>query len=242
MSVLPDEMWRRILEMGMTKSYFGYRGLCCISITCRRLNRLANEDSLWSTLLTLDFRSRNYNDPSSLEPPTSSLKELYRTRFERDKARMLAAHRRAVLRVESQIAVCSANLRDIRNRSLQENEKMKATLAELKNLEKARQAAVALNVWQPHIIRGWQKQIVGQTSVPVDSRITALEMEVKLCRQQIKVYDKAYRVENQRLDAAKEQLQLLKYHPLRDYTVPETRVDESSSKRKKLKHCSKYKL
>lgn len=59
-----------------------------------------------------------------------------------------------------------------------------------------RQASVALNVWQPEVIRGWQKQMVGQCVVPVDARINALEMELRLCRQQIAGFDNAYVTSN----------------------------------------------
>lgn len=54
-----------------------------------------------------------------------------------------------------------------------------------------RQASVALNVWQPEVVRGRQKQIVEQCDVPAESRIIALEMELRLCKKQITVYDKA---------------------------------------------------
>ena len=48
-----------------------------------------------------------------------------------------------------------------------------------------RQALTALNVWQPKVIRSWQKQIVEQYFVPADYRIHGLEMELKLRKQQI---------------------------------------------------------
>lgn len=48
-----------------------------------------------------------------------------------------------------------------------------------------RQASVALNVWQPEVVRGRQKQMVEQCAVPAESRIHALEMELRLCKQQI---------------------------------------------------------
>ncbi|MCL7027708.1 hypothetical protein MKW94_024570, partial [Papaver nudicaule] len=53
-------------------------------------------------------------------------------------------------------------------------------------------ASVALNVWQPDIVRGSQKQVVEQCTVPIESRIRSLEMEHKLCKQQIAVFEKAY--------------------------------------------------
>lgn len=54
------------------------------------------------------------------------------------------------------------------------------------------QASVALNVWQPEVVRGRQKQMVEQCVVPVESRVHALDMEVKLCNQQLQVFNKAY--------------------------------------------------
>lgn len=55
-----------------------------------------------------------------------------------------------------------------------------------------RQASVALNVWQPEVVRGKIKQVVEQNAVPVESRVHALEMELKLCKQQISGFEKAY--------------------------------------------------
>lgn len=55
-----------------------------------------------------------------------------------------------------------------------------------------RQASVALNVWQPEVVRGRQKQIVEQSVVPAESRLHALEMELRLCQQQIAGFEKAY--------------------------------------------------
>lgn len=56
----------------------------------------------------------------------------------------------------------------------------------------ARQASVALNVWQPEIVRGRQKEIVEQCRVPVGYRIGSLEMELKLCKNQIETLNKAH--------------------------------------------------
>ena len=55
-----------------------------------------------------------------------------------------------------------------------------------------RQASVALNVWQPEVVRGRHKLIVEQCVVPADSRIHALERELRLCKQLITGLDKAY--------------------------------------------------
>ncbi|KAF5929959.1 hypothetical protein HYC85_000035 [Camellia sinensis] len=144
--------------------------------------------------------------------------------FERGKAQKLAAHRRAVHRIVSKIAEHSRTLQEIKIRSVEETEKMKATGAELSNLRKVRQASVALNVWQPEVVRGRHKQIVEQCVVPADSRIHALERELRLCKQ-LTGLDKAYRDEKRRLNAAKEQFASVKYYPC-EITARLVRVDE----------------
>ncbi|PON66285.1 F-box domain containing protein [Parasponia andersonii] len=235
MSALPDELWRRILELGIRSCGFTFKDLCCLSISSRRLRRLSQEDDLWSLLLSSDFSI----DRSA--SPLLSSKLLYRFRFERDREKKIAAHRRAVLRKESQIAEHSRKLRELGFRLAEEKEKMRATLVELSNLSKVRQASVALNVWQPEVIRGRHKQIVEQNVVPVESRVHAVEMELKLCRQQILGFEKAYRDEKQRLGSVTEELKSLNHHPLRpNESVSGVKdVCETNIKSKKQKRCSK---
>ncbi|KAF9618766.1 hypothetical protein IFM89_002461 [Coptis chinensis] len=122
---------------------------------------------------------------------------------------------------------------------MEENEKLKMGLSELGNLERVRSASVAMNVWQPEIVRGKQKRVVEQCVVPVESRVKGVEMEIRVCKQQIKVLDKGYREELRRLDEAKRKLVSMVYHPLRDYGSTEA-VDEckGKTKRKKSKQCS----
>ncbi|GAB4834946.1 hypothetical protein Ancab_033213 [Ancistrocladus abbreviatus] len=246
MAELPDELWRRILEMGIESSNLSFRDLCCISISSRRLRRLSDDDSLWSTLLSSDFRQHNHNSSHLLSSSSndngfssgsSSSKTLYKITFKKDRTRKLLAHKRAVSRLDSQIAERSRRLQELQAWRMEENDKMKDAVGELSNLQKARQASVALNVWQPEVIRTRQKQIVEQCPVSVDSRINALEMEIKLCRQQIAMFDKTYTDEKRRLEAAKEQLSSMKYHPLQDYSLKNTMIDEPTSdiRRKKLK-------
>ncbi|KAK6944526.1 hypothetical protein RJ641_025628 [Dillenia turbinata] len=236
MSVLPDELWRTILESGIRCSSLNYRDLCCVSMTSRRLHRLSLEDSFWSLLLASDFPTHNHDLSSSSQ--ISSQKSLYKLRFEKDRMRKLAAHRRAVLRMESQVADQERKLQAIEDRSSAEKDRLDASLSELSNLQRARQASVALNVWQPEVIRCRQKQIVEQCVVPVNYRINALQMEIKLCKQHLLGFDKAYRDATEKLQAAREKLESLKYHPLRDYQFTSCTpvvFNESIVKSKKLK-------
>nr|GMD17049.1 F-box protein SKIP24 [Ipomoea batatas] len=126
-------------------------------------------------------------------------------------------HKRAVLRMESEVAEHRRKIQELELQLAEEKEKMKSAIAELSNLRRVRQASVALNAWQLDVIRGRQKQVVEQCNVPVDSRINSTEMELRLCRQQIEGFDKALlaygsleRVEVRRLEAAKEKLASVK--------------------------------
>lgn len=82
MSSLPDELWRRILEIGIGIGMrsLTYKDLCCISISCRRLHRLSSEDSLWNHLLSSDFSPLPH--PHSSAASSSSSKSLYKFRFD----------------------------------------------------------------------------------------------------------------------------------------------------------------
>lgn len=120
-------------------------------------------------------------------------------------------------------------------RSVEEKEKMKNSVAELLNLRKIRQAKVALNVWQPEIVRGKQKQMVQQCNVPIDNRIHAIEMELKLCKQQIQGLENALRFEKKRMQTAKERLASVEYHPLRESNLTVSPIDEHDMRRKRLR-------
>nr|AFK35084.1 unknown [Lotus japonicus] len=235
MSSLPEELWRRILEIGVESSGFTYKDLCCISISCRRFHRLSSDDSLWNPLLSSDFPSLTPPSSSSTSP---SAKSLYKLRFERDKERRIAAHKRVVLRKESQVAEHSRKLRNIQTRVAEESIKAGETAVELSSLRRIRQASVALNVWQPEVVRGRQKQMVEQCAVPAESRIHALEMELRLCKQQIMGLEKYHKDEKRRLNIAKEELESMKYHPLQEHEPVSGRENEHNVTRKKSKSCN----
>ncbi|KAJ3669013.1 hypothetical protein LUZ60_010963 [Juncus effusus] len=228
MAILPDELWYRILEAGTETSKLGYRDLCCLAIASRRLNRLSLDPASWSTLLARDFSS-------SSSPSQYPSKSLYKTMFERDKARRLAAQRRKVLNAESQVVMCKKKLSDLESSMILENKRMKETINEIINLEKTRSASVALKVWQPELVRGRQKQLVEQCTVPVESRLDSLKMELRVCKQQIGTFNKAYSKEKERLKEFEEAVRNLKYQPIQsDKLVKE--INETKIKRKKLKH------
>ncbi|MCL7031655.1 hypothetical protein MKW94_008691 [Papaver nudicaule] len=159
---LPDEIWRKILEMGVKNSKLGFKDLCCVSIS-----------------------------------------------------------------MESQIFVHSTKLKQLRSQLTEETQRLNSATA-----------YVALNVWQTDIVRGSQKQVVEQCTVPIESQIRSLEMEHKLCKQQIAVFKKAYGDEKKRLDTAKKQLEAMKYHPIRDFKLAERIVSQNVQPWKKLKTTS----
>ncbi|XP_023734111.1 F-box protein SKIP24 isoform X1 [Lactuca sativa] len=230
---LPDELWRLILELGVETSSLTYKDICCLSMASRRLNHLSKEDSIWSKLLSSDFPtlSSSSSSSSTSTPP----KSIYQTRFEKDKAKKLLAEKRAVLRLESQIHEHTRKVHEIEHQLGDENEKIKSAIDELKNLQKVKEASSALKVWQPEIVHGRHRQIVEHCSVPVDSRINVLDMEIKLCRQQMIGFLKARREEKGRLEMVKEKLLKVKY---RSFECLEgslkSNVDDESRKCRKI--------
>lgn len=243
MSMLPDELWGTIMEIGIETKTLDHKNLCSLSITCRRLRRLAAEDSLWLPLLLSDFPSSGDQLKIDTSHTSSSnaggnFKSLYKIRYEKDREQKRLAHRRVVLRIESEIAERLRKIQEIELQSSEEKEKMNKAVTELLNLRRARQASVALNVWQPEIIHGRHRQMIQQSNVPVDFRINALEMELSLCKQQIAGFDKALKVEKRRLQEAQERLTSVKYHPLQDFGNTSCQPNECRARSKKLKHTS----
>ncbi|KAK4743362.1 hypothetical protein SAY87_001363 [Trapa incisa] len=235
MSILQDELWRFILEIGVRgpNPSLTYKELCCLAMTSRRFLRLASEDSLWTCILSSDFPPSSPSSSSSSALASSPARSIYQIRFEKDRDRKRATHRRAVLRKESQIAVHMMKLSNIEATLAMEDDRLKDVTAELSDLHKIKQTSVALNVWQPQIIRGQQKCMVEQCTVPVEFRIRNLEMDLKVCKTQISMLRKSYEEERRRLDASKQELESIKYNPLRDYEIR-----ESSMRRKKLRRLT----
>ncbi|KAG8372321.1 hypothetical protein BUALT_Bualt12G0054000 [Buddleja alternifolia] len=144
MSMLPDDLWNRIMEIGIGTKSLNYKDICRLSTTCRRLRRLADDNSVWSPLLLSGFPTSRMDlhlisiAPNSDSTLNRKVKSLYKTRYEKEREQKRLAHRRVVLRIESEKAEL---LRPIQERELQsslEKEKLKEAIAELRNLWKAR--------------------------------------------------------------------------------------------------------
>ncbi|KAF7024315.1 hypothetical protein CFC21_036680 [Triticum aestivum] len=232
-SDMPDELWARVLELGAASAALGFRDLCCLAIASRRLRRLSLHPSLWSALLSRDFPSQSQPSSSSQQQQPDP-KSLYRTKFERHKLRMAEARRRAVYEAEGRVVACRRRLTELEESMCAEGDRMKATAQELDSLERVR-ASVALNVWQPQVVHGRQKQLVQQCTVPVDSRLSALHMELKVCKQQIATYKNAYNKEKLKLNEYEEALRRVKYHPMQNSSDTSASGNEPQAKRKRLK-------
>ncbi|CAI9779625.1 unnamed protein product [Fraxinus pennsylvanica] len=55
MSELPEDVWRRIMQIGVENSVLDFKDLCRLSLTCKCRYKLSGEDALWSSLLYQDF-------------------------------------------------------------------------------------------------------------------------------------------------------------------------------------------
>uniref|UniRef100_A0A453FSK2 Uncharacterized protein n=1 Tax=Aegilops tauschii subsp. strangulata TaxID=200361 RepID=A0A453FSK2_AEGTS len=136
--------------------------------------------------------------------------------------RMAEARRRAVYEAEGRVVACRRRLTELEESMCAEGDRMKATAQELDSLERVRRASVALNVWQPQVVHGRQKQLVQQCTVPVDSRLSALHMELK-------------NKEKLKLNEYEEALRRAKYHPMQNSSHTSPPGNEPQAKRKRLK-------
>lgn len=247
MSALPDELLRRIMEIGIQSGTLACTDLCRLSIACRRFRLLAADDSLWSHLLFSDFPSSrndlnfNINDVSSSDAD-AKLKRLYKVRYESNRDRKRQQQICAVLKLEGKIAEHLGKIRRIELQISEEKDKLNKADAERKYLCQVRHASVALNVWQPEVIRARQEQMVRQCTVPVKSRIKILDMELSSGKHQIACLRKSLIIEKRRLCEAEEKLGSVKYHPLQDVEATGLKSGERRITNKKLKLSTSLKL
>ncbi|KAG8372320.1 hypothetical protein BUALT_Bualt12G0053900 [Buddleja alternifolia] len=95
MSMLPDDLWNRIMEIGIGTKSLDYKDICRLSVTCRGLRLLAGDDSVWSPLLLSDFASSSKdlnlikndgdcignNNRNSDSTVSAKFKSLYKIRY-----------------------------------------------------------------------------------------------------------------------------------------------------------------
>ncbi|KAL5723223.1 hypothetical protein ACHQM5_006646 [Ranunculus cassubicifolius] len=75
---LPNEIWIKIIEIGIEKSFLSHRDVCSFSLSSKHFHQLSNEETVWSTFLTLKFPY-----PDQISSSSSNLcckKTLYRCR------------------------------------------------------------------------------------------------------------------------------------------------------------------
>ncbi|KAL2464264.1 F-box protein SKIP24 [Forsythia ovata] len=75
MSELPDDVWRRIMVIGVENLVLNFEDLCRLSLTYKRLYKLSNEDSLWFLMLHQEF----YYDEE--DGTIASKKDSYKLRY-----------------------------------------------------------------------------------------------------------------------------------------------------------------
>ncbi|KAF9624544.1 hypothetical protein IFM89_011718 [Coptis chinensis] len=68
---ISDEIWIKILETGIDNSILKFKDICHFSECCKNLNKLSNKETLWSTLLTIDFPRDHNQDNDEVEDDSS---------------------------------------------------------------------------------------------------------------------------------------------------------------------------
>ncbi|KAI5055272.1 hypothetical protein GOP47_0030417 [Adiantum capillus-veneris] len=185
MACLPDEVWTEALQAGVEAGVLDYRDLCSLSITSRALNRFSSLACLWKPLFQRDFAPKHIPADAAARPP-SDYKAEYKARFEKIKAAKVAAHKRRLLRLQSEGAALEKECKDLERQMQIEKSKLSKTLGELKSIEHARISSVALRLWQPERVRSMHQQVVEQQPIDPQFRQYSLEMEAKVCREEIR--------------------------------------------------------
>lgn len=54
MGCLPDELWSKIMGMGVENQVLDYRDMCSLAFVCRRIRRISSLDCMWRPLWERD--------------------------------------------------------------------------------------------------------------------------------------------------------------------------------------------
>ncbi|KAF3320235.1 F-box protein SKIP24 isoform X2 [Carex littledalei] len=57
MEYLPDDIWHRILQVGIQKKRLNHVDLCSLAVVNNRFDQLSQDPALWATLFSRDFSS-----------------------------------------------------------------------------------------------------------------------------------------------------------------------------------------
>eukprot|EP00897_Mesotaenium_endlicherianum_P001538 jgi/Mesen1/1411/ME000130S00489 len=109
-------------------------------------------------------------------------KASFRERFERDKARRVASHRRKVFRVQSQVALLEAEMVDLRGAVDSERTKWTTALQQIQQVENSERALVASKVWQPQAVATRHQQLLEQHPLDASAQLNALRQEAAICQ------------------------------------------------------------
>ncbi|KAG8372310.1 hypothetical protein BUALT_Bualt12G0052900 [Buddleja alternifolia] len=123
-SVLPDELWRRIMEIGIETESLDYKAICCLSATCRRLRRLADDDLIWLHLLLLSDFAYPGTDFNLSNFDTVKFKTIYKIRYEKERvlAECVREFQERQLRYTQEVQRISERMAEMRNAAMAGNE------------------------------------------------------------------------------------------------------------------------
>ncbi|KAL5723221.1 hypothetical protein ACHQM5_006644 [Ranunculus cassubicifolius] len=120
--LLPSDVWIKILEMGIDNSILTHKDLCSLSISSKYFNKISVEDTLWSTLLALDFPNDDDDESSTSTPfQPSCMKSLYIHKVKLQ----LDSLRRTIDDIRGESVVITRQLRQLRTRLTKQKERLK---------------------------------------------------------------------------------------------------------------------
>lgn len=243
MASLPDELWTKILGMGVEKQVLDYRDLCSLAFVCRRIRRISSLECMWRPLWERDqaelgggTSTRNSVSEARKDNEIKSFRDLYRIRFEKVRAAKMAAHKRRVLRMESQVAVLQKEAQQYQLAIEVERNKLSASVAELKRFELACRSSIALQIWQPQAVRSRHHEVLQQESVNVGVRQRSLQMEINVCRERVQQFEKSLQAKRSAIEKSKRELEGLTFNPsrkLHDCSTIDERADRGAALKRK---------
>ncbi|KAK3254454.1 hypothetical protein CYMTET_36329 [Cymbomonas tetramitiformis] len=134
-------------------------------------------------------------------------KERFRKRVELERRHLSLAKQRHLYQLQSNLHVLEQRLRMLQRQQLTERGNLEQLEARSRDLERARQAEVATQGWQPSIVRNHYQALLSQTAVDPQAQAEQVRQQVRESKVMLVQYSRQIKSTEKKREGVKKELQ-----------------------------------